>query len=92
MNNKELDKIVTILRHKKNIILQGAPGTGKTYNTATIALKILGIKPKNYSRDEVMKEYNKLFNKQIFFTTFHQSLDYESFVEGLRPQVQMDDN
>lgn len=93
MKNKEIKRAVDALKNKKNIILQGAPGTGKTYHTAYIALCILGVDEKKLkSRDKVMEEYNKRFGDQIFFTTFHQSLDYESFVEGLRPQIQKDDN
>ena len=80
-----------LLRDKHNIILQGAPGTGKTYNTAAIALATLGITNINMEdHKEVMKQYNTLLGSQIFFTTFHQSLDYEDFVEGLKPHIQTD--
>ncbi len=80
-----------LLRDKHNIILQGAPGTGKTYNTAAIALATLGITDINMEdHKEVMKRYNTLLGSQIFFTTFHQSLDYEDFVEGLKPHIQTD--
>ncbi len=92
MKNKEINKAVEVLKNKKNIILQGAPGTGKTYHTASIALRVLGVKVNENDRDKIMKEYNNRFDDQIFFTTFHQSLDYESFVEGLRPVVQKDNN
>jgi 5-methylcytosine-specific restriction protein B len=82
-----------ILRRKHNIILQGAPGTGKTYNTAALALYTLGIRDIDFSdHAAVMKEYKSLQGDQIFFTTFHQSLDYEDFVEGLKPHVQTDKN
>lgn len=81
-----------LLINKKNIILQGAPGTGKTYSTASIALKIAGIDDIDYSNyEEVMNKYNELKkNGQIAFTTFHQSMDYESFVEGLIPNIHND--
>lgn len=81
-----------LLINKKNIILQGAPGTGKTYSTASIALKIADIDDIDYSNyEEVMKKYNELKkNWQIAFTTFHQSMDYESFVEGLLPNIHND--
>lgn len=81
-----------LLINKKNIILQGAPGTGKTYSTAKIALEIAGINDIDYSNyDEVMKKYNELKKTgQIAFTTFHQSMDYESFVEGLIPNINSD--
>ena len=82
-----------LLKTKRNIILQGAPGTGKTYNTAAIALSILGQTDVDLNdHDAVMKRYNSLNNSQIFFTTFHQSLDYEDFVEGLKPRIQTDAN
>ena len=38
--SKKMKDVLSILREKKNIILQGAPGTGKTYNTANLALNI----------------------------------------------------
>ena len=88
-----IDKCAKLLLEKNNIILQGAPGTGKTYNTAAIALTALGIKDVNLSdHREVMEKYDSLIDSQIFFTTFHQSLDYEDFVEGLKPRVQTDAN
>lgn len=80
-----------LLKTKLNIILQGAPGTGKTYNTAAIALATLGISDVDLSNHkEVMRKYETLQDSQIFFTTFHQSLDYEDFVEGLKPRIQTD--
>ncbi len=78
------DKI-TILKQKKQIILQGAPGTGKTYATAEIAVQIINDSVAS-GRKMLMKEYQKLVDgKRIFFTTFHQSMDYEEFVEGYKP-------
>ena len=80
-----------LLKEKNNIILQGAPGTGKTYNTAAIALKTLGVTDIDLTDHKaVMKRYDSLLGDQLFFTTFHQSLDYEDFVEGLKPHVQTD--
>lgn len=87
-----LEKCAKLLSKKHNIILQGAPGTGKTYNTAAIALKTLDITDVNLTDHKaVMIRYDELLGKQIFFTTFHQSLDYEDFVEGLKPHVQTND-
>lgn len=81
-----------LLKYKHNIILQGAPGTGKTYNTAAIALSVLGITDIDLTdHEKVMERYKSLQDNQIFFTTFHQSLDYEDFVEGLKPYVQTDE-
>ena len=86
-----LEKCSNLLLKKKNIILQGAPGTGKTYNTAAIALKTLGVTDIDLTDHKaVMQRYDTLLGDQIFFTTFHQSLDYEDFVEGLKPHVQTD--
>lgn len=85
-----------ILKFKKNVILQGAPGTGKTYSTAALALYIIGQKEPNAiagldfnDHKSVMERYEQYRDKkkQIAFCTFHQSMDYEDFVEGLRPEV-----
>lgn len=89
--NLFVTQAVQLLRYKHNIILQGAPGTGKTYNTAAIALSVLGITDIDLNdHEKVMERYKSLQDNQIFFTTFHQSLDYEDFVEGLKPYVQTD--
>lgn len=86
-----VEKTAKLLQSKHNIILQGAPGTGKTYNTAAIALKALDITDVDLTDHKaVMERYDELLGKQIFFTTFHQSLDYEDFVEGLKPHVRTD--
>lgn len=84
-----IEEFSELLKEKHNIIIQGAPGTGKTYNTAAIALAALDIKDVDLSDHKaVMDRYKDLQDIQIFFTTFHQSLDYEDFVEGLRPCIQ----
>lgn len=85
--NMETSKIADILKLKKQIILQGAPGTGKTYTTAALALSILDIDYDPIDHKDIMNKYDKLVGKQIFFTTFHQSMDYEDFVEGLKPEL-----
>lgn len=91
MKNMYISKCAKLLKQKNNIILQGAPGTGKTYNTAAIALATLGITDVDLSDHKaVMGRYKGLQDSQIFFTTFHQSLDYEDFVEGLKPHIQTD--
>ena len=88
MMEKNISDITKILKSKKNIILQGAPGTGKTYTTAIIALNVLGITDIDLcDHESVMKKYNELCKeKRIAFTTFHQSMDYEDFVEGYKPK------
>lgn len=80
---------IELLRFKKNIILQGAPGTGKTYSTASIALGILGDDSVDYGdHKSVMQAYKKYCDDgRIGFVTFHQSMDYEDFVEGLKPEI-----
>lgn len=88
-NMEFTNKCARLLERKRNIIIQGAPGTGKTYNTASIALKVLGVTDIDLTDHEaVIKRYKELTGKRIFFITFHQSLDYEDFVEGLKPDVQ----
>jgi len=82
---EQINHYTDILRIKKNIILQGAPGTGKTYNTAALALSICGETiPEKH--EDVMKRYDELQKEgRIGFCTFHQSMDYEDFVEGIKP-------
>ena len=89
-NGMELiEQAVKLLNTKKNLILQGAPGTGKTYSTASIIVEMYRAYMPNMTRQEIMDFYNeKVKNGFIEFTTFHQSLDYEDFVEGLKPIVE----
>ena len=69
-----------------NQILYGPPGTGKTYSTINKALKILDIDPNGLQRVEVKKLYEqKVEEGRIVFTTFHQSMAYEDFIEGIKP-------
>ena len=80
---------IDLLRFKKNIILQGAPGTGKTYSTASIALGIIGEDAVDFADHKaVMELYKKRCDEgRIGFVTFHQSMDYEDFVEGMKPEI-----
>lgn len=89
MNKKMIENYCDILYAKKQIILQGAPGTGKTYLSAEIAMNIINEGQKQYaSRKELMDDYHKAVkDKYIGFTTFHQSMDYEEFVEGIKPDL-----
>lgn len=96
--NDKINEMVELLKNKHNIILQGAPGTGKTYTTAEVALAVLGKDISAYpSHDDFMKEYDdsiikidpkakRIVSGQIGFVTFHQSMDYEDFVEGIKPE------
>lgn len=81
------NEIVKILNSKKQIILQGAPGTGKTYYTTQIAIELCDNKSyEGIPHNQIMDRYNELIKEErIAFTTFHQSMDYEEFVEGLKP-------
>ena len=83
----KIEKLTQLLNLKRNIILQGAPGTGKTYNTAALALSICGETiPEKH--EDVMKRYGELQKEgRIGFCTFHQSMDYEDFVEGIKPKT-----
>lgn len=90
---KLIGTITSLLKQKKNVILQGAPGTGKTYNTAAVALSVLGVDDVDLNDHKaIMAKYKSLINNQIYFTTFHQSLEYEDFIEGLKPRVQTDND
>ncbi|MCQ2280546.1 MAG: hypothetical protein MJZ49_07075 [Bacteroidales bacterium] len=77
-------------RHPLNLILYGPPGTGKTYNTVNEALSIIEGKKieelQKEDRGKVLERFNKYKEDgQIVFTTFHQSLSYEEFIEGIKP-------
>lgn len=76
-----------------NQILFGPPGIGKTYNTVNMALDIVcplagGLKWETKSRDEARDKYQELPNGRIVFITFHQSMSYEDFIEGIKPKTE----
>lgn len=68
-----------------NTILFGPPGTGKTYMTKSLAVEIVDGHV-SLSREEVNDRYSKLVDENLIkFVTFHQSMTYEDFVEGIKP-------
>ena len=72
---KKNEPYIKLLKETKNIILTGAPGTGKTYLAKQIAKQMIGVQT-----DEELDE-----SGQFNFVQFHPSYDYTDFVEGLRP-------
>ena len=78
-----------------NQILYGPPGTGKTYNTINKALEIINdeeVKQLDFNDRKAVKDLfdKKLKEGQIMFTTFHQSMSYEDFIEGIKPEIEED--
>jgi 5-methylcytosine-specific restriction protein B len=70
-----------------NQILYGPPGTGKTYNTINKAIEIANPNfDLTLPRKKIKIEFDRLRKEgQIVFTTFHQSMSYEDFIEGIKP-------
>lgn len=70
-----------------NQILYGPPGTGKTFSTIDLVVDI-NEPNNNYSRSEKKSKFEQLLNDgRAVFTTFHQSMTYEEFIEGIKPQT-----
>jgi 5-methylcytosine-specific restriction protein B len=77
-----------------NQIFYGPPGTGKTYNTLNEAVKIVeqlsdeDFDQKYTDRKHLKSVFEEYVNRgQIAFTTFHQSMSYEDFIEGIKPKT-----
>ena len=84
----ELPIETEISRVPLNQILYGPPGTGKTYNSINKAVAIANpaFNITESSRTEIKEEYERLVKaRQIEFITFHQSMSYEDFIEGIKP-------
>ena len=69
INDDEFEEIIGLIRYKKNVILQGPPGVGKTFIAKRLAYALMGVK--DTSRVEMIQ--------------FHQSYSYEDFIQGYRP-------
>jgi hypothetical protein len=93
--NKTKKERTMLTKHPLNQILYGPPGTGKTYATKEMAVSIIDESfisnlDDNLStlerRREIKNRYKEFCDSgQIVFTTFHQSLGYEDFIEGIKP-------
>lgn len=89
-NDPIVREALSLLDNSRQIILQGAPGTGKTYITSRLALAVCGEEAGG-SQESIKQKYVELVrNKRVTFVTFHQSLDYEEFVEGMKPDANSD--
>lgn len=69
MTENKYNTLVSVLKNKKNIILQGAPGVGKTFAAKRLAYSMMGEKDES----------------RVEFVQFHQNYSYEDFMMGYKP-------
>ncbi len=85
MTNHLLKSYVSHLLKSKNLILRGAPGTGKTLLANEMAADVV-----SNGRTTQINELSEDEKSRIGFVQFHPSYDYTDFVEGLRPTTSDD--
>lgn len=69
MSRTDYQTLISLLKNKKNIILQGAPGVGKTFAAKRLAYSMMEVKD----------------SSRVMMVQFHQSYSYEDFIMGFRP-------
>ena len=69
MSGEHLDQLLGLLKRKKNVILQGAPGVGKTFTAKRLAFVMMGVQDTD----------------RIACVQFHQNYSYEDFIMGYKP-------
>ena len=85
-------EIKNLLQENYNLILTGAPGTGKTYRAKEIAVEMTKTNTNLQNLSSDIEEAFIVLKKQGYadFVQFHPSYDYTDFVEGLRPKASVD--